>query len=381
MTALRLRIASIGVGGRGWMNTIAASQAAEVVALCDVDERQLARFAGVLPDARTYTDYRELLQAESALDAVVISTPDHSHAAIAIAAMRGGLHCYCEKPLARTLEEVEQITGVAAQTGRITQLGTQGLADGRSREAIEVIRAGTLGRITEIHAWTDRPGHWWPSQFSATEAERPSPGFHWQQWLNGRPGTPYSSELARFKWRGHREFGTGALGDMGAHILAVPFLALGLGAAVSVDGEWETNTAPAFPSWSRLRFRFADVPLTSNLTLHWYDGGLRPPQRYIDDFRMDDNGCIVVGEEGRYYFGGWSAHFKYLLPASTFIGYAPPVPTLGRVSGHMEEWLDACAANGGSPLASFDRMAPLMLTLLLGNTAITTRAPCSIARG
>jgi hypothetical protein len=371
----RLRIASIGVGGRGWANTISAAQSADVVAICDVEERQLGRYATALPGARRYVDYRELLLKERELDGVIVSTPDHSHAAIASAAMDRRLHCYCEKPLSHSVGEAIAVARTARRAGVTTQLGTQGVADPRSREAIEVIRSGALGRIREIHAWTDRPGEWWPADYSNRTADAAPSSLHWSLWLCGAADPGYGPDLVPFKWRGHQRFGTGAIGDMGAHLLAVPFIALGLPAADSVGGEWAPFQSPAYPSWSRLRFRFGRHSGWDDLDLFWYDGGQRPPQALVDDYRMDENGCVVVGERGRYYFGGWSAHFKYLLPQSAFAGFEAPPPSLPRVASHLDEWLEASSEHRPTSLAGFEQLLPLTETILLGTLALTRQQP------
>ncbi len=217
-----LRLGIIGVGGRGANNLEdVEGPGAAIVALCDCDQRQTAKAFASYPKARRYVDWRQMLEREAAgIDAVVISTPDHHHAAAAIAAMKAGKHVYCEKPLAHSIWEAREMARVARETGMVTQMGTQGHAYEGTRRAVEVMRSGALGEVRELHVWTDRPAGWWP-QGVARPSDTPQvpPELDWDVWLGPAPERPYNPAYVPFKWRGFWDFGTGAIGDMGIHNL------------------------------------------------------------------------------------------------------------------------------------------------------------------
>ncbi|MFG0319393.1 MAG: Gfo/Idh/MocA family protein, partial [Planctomycetota bacterium JB042] len=229
----KLRIAGIGVGGKG-ESDIWAMRGEEVVALCDVDWNRAARSFERFPNARRYHDYRELFDRESALDAVVVSTPDHSHAVPALMAIERGLHVFCQKPLTHTVEEARLLAVAAKARGVCTQMGNQGTATDGMREAVEVIRAGTIGPVRRVHVWTNRPV--WPQGIDRPEGVDPIPEtLRWDLFLGPAPYRPYKGGYHPFAWRGWWDYGTGALGDMACHIMNLAFKSLRLGAPTRIE--------------------------------------------------------------------------------------------------------------------------------------------------
>ncbi len=244
----KLNLGFIGPGGRGASNLLGLASE-NVVALCDVDDSQASAAFTRHPSAKQYRDFRQMLDKETSLDAVVVSTPDHTHAAAAIAAMHRGLHVYCEKPLAHSIREVRLMRDEAKKAGVVTQLGTQGHAMEGSRRAVEVVRSGAIGDVRELHVWTDRPNGWWPQgEDRPTETPAIPDTLDWDLWLGPAPVRPYHPVYVPFKWRGRWDFGTGAIGDMGVHNLDTAFWALELGlptSAAVVDSDRKTMKSNA----------------------------------------------------------------------------------------------------------------------------------------
>jgi predicted dehydrogenase len=379
-----VRLGVVGVGGRGHDNLAALREAgAQVVALCDCDLRQTANAFGELPQARQYTDWRRMLEREKELDAVVVSTPDHNHAIIAIAAMKLGKHVYCEKPLAHSIWEAREMARVAKASGVVTQMGTQGHAFEGTRRAVEVMRAGVLGDVTELHVWTDRPAGWWPQGIERPSDRPPVPTeLDWDVWLGPAPARPYHPAYVPFKWRGFWDFGTGAIGDMGIHNLDTAFwgLELGLPSSAIVRDASPALTDPrrkeTAPLWSIIEIRFPPRGKRPGVTMTWYDGGKLPPAELFqgEPIISKDGGSLVIGRKGtlftRTWHGGESdADMFVLLPRKTFDGFESPKPTLPRTASHHREWLDACRGRAQS-LSPFGYAASLTEALLVGNLAL-----------
>ncbi len=380
----RLRVAIIGAGGRGWANLEAVHAAgAEIVALCDCDARQAERAIARFPAAARYTDWRRLLDASTTFDAVVVSTPDHHHAPASIAAMRRGKHVYCEKPLTRTIHEAREMARIAREAKVVTQMGTQGHAYEGTRRAVEVLRAGIIGDVTELHVWTDRPAGWWPQGVERPAGEQPVPaGLDWDVWLGPAPARPYNEAYVPFKWRGFWDFGTGAIGDMGIHTLDTAFWGLELGAPVSarVKDAASPLTAPAMretaPLWSVIELRFPARGARPPVTMTWYDGGKLPPSELFqgEPLISKDGGSLVIGTRGtlftRTWHGGQTDEDMFvLLPRPAFADVALPEPTLPRTAGHHQEWVEACRGTGATQ-SPFPYAATLTEALLLGNVAL-----------
>jgi predicted dehydrogenase len=370
----KLNLAVIGCGGQGFENLQRVSEE-NIIALCDVDDRRAAEAFKLHPKARRFRDYRKLFDAlHRQIDAVVVSTPDHMHAPISLAAMELGKHVYCEKPLTWGIDEARRLAQVARAKRLATQMGTQGMARDRSRAGIELIRSGVLGKVTELHVWTDRPNKWWPQGIDRPQ-DRPAvpSGLDWDLWLGVAPARPYNPAYCPFVWRGWKDFGTGAVGDMGVHNAAMPFAALELGAPSSVEIVQTSGAKDeTFPSWSMLKAVIPARGQRGAVTLYWYDGGKMPPVDLISGRKMADNGAIVVGTKGTLYSGEWTGASWGLLPEERFHGFQPPEPSLPRAprQSHHQEWLRAC--RGGPPaFCRFDGFATeLTEALLVVNLAL-----------
>jgi predicted dehydrogenase len=370
----KLNLAVIGCGGQGLENLRHVAEQ-NIVALCDVDDRRAAEAFKQHPKARRFRDYRKLFdELHRQIDAVVVSAPDHMHAPISLAAMELGKHVYCEKPLAWGIDEVRRMAKLAKDKGVATQMATQGMARDLSRAGIEVIRSGLLGKVTELHVWTDRAGRWWPQGIDRPKDRPAAPeGLDWDLWLGVAPARPYDPAYCPFVWRGWKDFGTGAVGDMGVHNVAMPFAALELGPpawaeVVKTSGLKEET----FPSWSTLKAEFPARGERGAITLHWYDGGKKPPADLVGGRKLADNGAIVVGTKGTLYSAEWTGGDWALLPEERFRDYERPKPTLPRApkESHHEEWLAACRG-GPAAFCRFDGFAAgLTEALLVVNLAL-----------
>lgn len=311
----RLNVAMIGVGGRGQANWRAVCESGDrIVALCDVDEQLLLasqeKVALTNPAVRLFKDFRVMLETERSIDAVFISTPDHGHAVQAAWAMEKGCHVYVEPPLAHTLDEARHLREMAKARGLILRLGDQGSAAPEHRRAVALLRSGIIGTVCEIHAWTGRPV--WPQGVKRPEGSDPVPAsLDWDLWLAGAPLRPYKANVYhRFNWRGWSDFGTGALGDGGCHLMNVPFRALDLAAAETIEAVnlagRETET---YPKASRVRFGFAARGRRQPaVTLDWYDGNRKPQLERMTQVSaafelLPGSGCLLVGDAGVWLVG------------------------------------------------------------------------------
>ena len=253
----RLNFACIGVEGKGSSDTDAVGREGQVVALCDIDENRLNKKASRYEDAEKFIDYREMLpQMGDKIDAVTVSTPDHSHAPAAVMAMKLGKHVYVQKPLTWSVHEARVMRKVAADNKVCTQMGNQGTSERALREAVEVIQAGGIGKVTEVHVWTNRP-IWPQGEGRPTETMDIPKGLNWDLFLGPAPERPYNSAYHPFKWRGWIDFGTGALGDMGCHTMNMPVMALELFDATAVDVVQTSGIVDmeTYPKSSSLVFR------------------------------------------------------------------------------------------------------------------------------
>lgn len=371
-----LALAIVGCGGQGAEN-LKRVRSENIVALCDVDGRSAAPAFREFPAARRYRDFRKMLdEAGRNLDAVVVSTPDHMHAPVSLAAMRLGKHVYCEKPLTWSIEEARLMARVAGEKKVATQMGTQGMALDRTRAGIEALRSGVLGEVTEIHVWTDRAEGWWPQGVGRPEDAPPAPEeLDWDLWLGVAPPRPYHPAYCPFRWRGWKDFGTGAAGDMGVHNAAMVWAGLELGPPRSAEIVETSGLKPeTFPRWSKLRIEFPPAGGRGPLTLWWYDGGQLPAADLVFGESLAKNGAIVVGKKGTLYSVEWTGADWRLLPAERFQGYAPPAPSLPRAPSESqhEEWIRA--SKGGPPAFSnfADFGSPLTELLLVANLALRT---------
>jgi predicted dehydrogenase len=368
----KLNIACIGVGGRGEADMMACA-GENIVALCDIDDQSLGKAASRFPQARQYSDFRRLLEQKD-VEAVVIATPDHTHAAAANMAMKLGKHVYCEKPLTHTVYEARVLTQTAAAQKVATQMGNQGHSNDGVRRVVELVRAGAIGPVREVHAWTDRPGTFWPQGIDRPAAEPVPKSVHWDLWLGPAPERPYSAAYHPFKWRGFWDFGTGALGDMACHVLDPAFWALQLGAPVAVEASGAPRKPESGPSWEILRFEFPARGEMPSLTLTWYDGGKKPSPERVFGEKLPANGSIFVGDRGVMLLPDPYGDRYRLLPAAKFADYAPPPKTIPSSPGHHAEWILACKT--GSPTGSnFGYAGPFTEAVLLGNVAFRCGQP------
>ncbi len=372
----RLNIAIIGCGGQGAEN-LERLLGENIVALCDVDDNRAAGAFSKLPNAQRFRDYRKLLDAMHArIDAVAVSIPDHMHAPVSLAAMELGKHVYCEKPLTWSIAEARTMARMAAEKKLATQMGTQGMAGDGSRAGIEVLRSGVLGEVRELHVWTDRPAGWWPQGIDRPGgAPAVRSGLDWNLWLGVAPARPYHPAYCPFVWRGWKDFGTGAVGDMGIHNVAMPFAALELEPPVSAEIVATSGLKPeTFPVWSRLKLQFAARACQGPITLFWYDGGQKPPADLVGGRKLADNGAIVVGTRGTLSSAEWTGGEWSLLPEERYRDFKPPAPSVPRAprESHHQEWLAAC--RGGPPaFCRFDGFASrLTETMLVANLALRT---------
>ncbi len=362
----RVNFACIGVGGKGGSDTADAARFGNVVAICDVDDDILNKAAQKYPQARKYNDFRRMLdEMGKGIDAVTISTPDHTHAPAAAMAMRMGKHCFCQKPLTHSIYEARRLAQIARETKVATQMGNQGTASSGLRRNAALVRAGALGTVKEVHAWTNRPI--WPQGIARPEpASGPIPlNLHWLLWLGPAPRRHYAGGYHTFRWRGWWDFGTGALGDMACHTVNMPFMALDLRDPVSVVAETSGHDGDSYPTWSVIRFQFAATKDRPALTLTWYDGGKKPPPELLEGEKISNSGSLIIGDKGKLYspddYGGRG---KILGGVEVGEVSFPESP------GHFAEFVRAIKT-GEPAVSNFpDYAGPLTETILLGNLAV-----------
>ncbi|MHC4676841.1 MAG: Gfo/Idh/MocA family protein [Planctomycetota bacterium] len=362
----KLNIAGIGVGGQG-DHDISQVDSENIVALCDVDEQRAAEAFNRYPKAKKYRDFRKMLEKEKNIEAVVIATPDHTHAVATIMALKMGKHVYCEKPLTHTIHEVRTVTKAAREAKVVTQMGNQNQAIEGPRLLCEWIWDGAIGPVREVHVWTYRPAGMWPQGVDRPKDIPAMPStLDWDLWLGPAPYRPYHPDYVPFKWRGWYDFGTGTLGDMGSHNIAPIFQALKLKYPTSVEARSTEMYPETYPLASIVRY---DFPARG-----WYDSGLMPfkPEE-LEDTRLLpwEDGIVFVGDKGKLAAEGWGAQSVRLIPETKMKEYKKPPKTLPRSIGHYKEWVKAC--KDGTPTGSDFEFAGLVTeACLLGNIAIRT---------
>ncbi len=366
----QLVLAGVGVGGMGRVY-LENLRSENIAVLCDVDHGFAARTYEQYPDAVVYTDYRQMLDREPGIDGVVIGTPDHSHAVIAMASFELGKHVYCAKPLTRTIYESRRLLEAARERGVATQMSTQGQAGDGPRRLREMIAAGAIGPISRVHIWSNRPI--WPQGVARPEEIVPVPEkLNWELWLGPAPDRPYHAAYHPFRHRGWIDFGTGALGDMGCHGFDPIFRALDLEAPVSIYASSSEVTTETYPVASVVHYHFPARGEKPPVHLTWYDGGLKPPRPDgLEPHRqLDYQGILFEGERGTIMCG-FTGQDPRLVPESDMQHYEPPPQTLPSSIGHYNEWIEAC--KGGEPApCRFEWGAPLTEIVLLGNIALRT---------
>lgn len=374
----KLNVACIGVGGKGHSDTMSMI-GENIVALCDVEENP-AKIEDVLkafPDAKRYTDYRKMLtEMDDQIDAVTISTPDHTHFPAARMAIEMGKHVYCQKPLTHTIWEARELTRMARKHGVVTQMGNQHHSGEGIRLACEWIKAGAIGDVREVHVWTNRPGIGWgiDSGGDRPTETQPVPGtLDWDLWLGTAPKRPYNSAYAPKKWRTWWDYGTGALGDMGCHIMDASYFALDLGYPKWVEAETSSVNNETIPKWSIITYQFPKRGSMPPVTLTWYDGGKLParPAELEEGRRMSSGGGqLIVGDKGTIMADA-SCESPRLIPETKMRDLLknPPAKTIPRSPGHYVEWIRACKGEGKTT-SNFDYAGPFTEVVLLGNLAI-----------
>ena len=420
----KLNIGIVGVAGKGGSDTTCCASE-NIIALCDVDEKAAAGPRQKYPNAKFYKDFRKMLEQEKSLDAVVVSTPDHLHAAIASMAIRMGKHVYCQKPLTQTIYEARLLRQLAKQYNVATQMGNQGSAENGLRRAVEVIQSGFIGPVRQVYVWSNRPI--WPQGMDRPPGQDPVPAhLDWDLWLGPAPWRPFKLERDEtpapetkekgkskgrsrrgvyhpFNWRGWQDFGTGALGDMACHTVNMPFRALNLGYPVEVEAESSGINKETYPLKSKIRFEFPARDGQPPVTLWWFDGGNpktnspyrhdgnnKPPKEVTTDIqelldKVPGSGCLLVGDKGKVFSpDDYGTQFfvrlndeKEFSDSKTHEGIKaiPQAVARNEFEGssadirHHLEWIAAC--KGGKPgYSNFDVAAYLTEIILLGCVAL-----------
>jgi predicted dehydrogenase len=361
----RVAIACIGVEGKGRSDSEDAGRYGDVVAICDIDEDRLGPRGLAFPKAKKYADFRKMLEEmEKSIDAVTVSTPDHTHAPASVMAMRMGKHCFCQKPLTHTIEEARLMGEIAREKKLITQMGNQGTAEAGTRRGAATIKSGALGTVKEVHVWTNRPI--WPQGLEAPEKGEPVPSsLHWDLFLGPAKERPYAPVYHPFKWRGWWDFGTGALGDMACHTLNLGFMGLDLRDPTTVQAETSGHNHQSYPKWSIITLEFPERNGRPALKMIWYDGGKLPPIELLKGQKVNASGLLLIGDKDSLY----SPH-DYGAEWVLLSGAEKPEVEFERSPGHFREWIDGIKKNEQAMSNFPDYAGPLTETVLLGNLAV-----------
>ncbi|MBT6642419.1 MAG: Gfo/Idh/MocA family oxidoreductase [Planctomycetaceae bacterium] len=360
----KLKVLCVGTANRASAD-IRGVESQDIVGLCDVDQIYLDRASKQFPDAKLYRDYREMIAEEAdRADAIVVAIADHNHAPAAIRGINAGLHCYCEKPLTHTVEEARKIAAAAASKGVATQMGTQIHAGDNYRRVVEIIRAGTIGDVTEVHVWV---GKGWGGGDRPKKITKPPANLSWDLWLGPAPERPFApGRYHPAQWRRWWDFGQGTLGDMGCHYMDLPFWALDLRHPTFIRAEGPTVHPETCPLGLVVKYKFparGDMPA---LDLTWYDGNKAP--RVIAGEKVPGGGVMFVGTEGHLSasYGNYQ-----LFPEDKYANFKPPAQTIPKSIGHYAEWIKACK-DGSPTTCNFDYSGALTESVLLGNVAFRT---------
>jgi hypothetical protein len=389
----KINVACIGVHGKGDSDTNdTAHCGGNLVALCDVDVRSLKDKSKQYPQAKLFNDFRKMLETmDKSIDAVTVSIPDHCHGLAAAMAMTMGKHVYCQKPLTQTIFEARQLRDLAAKKKLATQMGNQGSANDGLRRAVEIVQAGVIGQVSELHVWTDRPI--WPQGLDRPKGEDTVPDYlNWDAWIGPAPMRPFKEGVYHdFKWRGWYDFGTGALGDMACHMVNMPFRALKMGYPTVVQCEETSALYPeTFPKTSRIRFEFPKREGLVPLKFWWYDGhpddkqtpALRPSPEVSKDLiemyeKLPKGGCLLVGDKGKLFSANdYAANSVLMLAGEKSFsalekheaarGVAQTIP---RSPGHNQEWF-RMMRDGTPAYSNFAIASKLTEIILLGCVAL-----------
>ena len=366
----KLRTAHIGVGGMGGadLGSISSHKMVEVAALCDVDSGRLKEAAAKHPGAKLFRDYREMVSSlGDTIDAVVVSTPDHTHAPAAMTALLANKPVYCQKPLTHEVFEARQLRLVAEKKGLVTQMGIQVHSSAVYRQAVQMIQGGVIGKVSQVHAWSNKN---WGYDGAALKNSQPVPeSLEWNLWLGTAEERPFVPGVYHpGNWRKLIDFGTGTLGDMGVHIFDTPYAALELTAPRWAKTTCRTPTGIGHPEKNVVEYEFPATKYTAEkLVWKWYDGSFAPPQsealQLPADLKLPGQGALFVGEGGTMLLPHVGT--AVLFPQDKFADYKRPEV---REQNHYHQWVDACLGEGKTS-ASFSYGGPLTESLLLGVVA------------
>jgi predicted dehydrogenase len=364
----RINLACVGVGGMGrWDVPGLANAGATIAGICDVDSRALAATQAKYPNARAFTDYRQLLdKIGKDIDAVSVSIPDHNHFTVAYSAVGLGKHVYVQKPMCHTIDQVRRLTALALEKKVVTQMGNQGQSSGHIRKAKEWFDAGLLGDISLVDVWSDRPG--WPQGLDSYRPHQPVPAnLDWNLWLGPAADRPYSPGLAPNDWRGYYEFGCGALGDMAIHLMNDAFYVLDLTAPVKIEVEAEERGKVSYPKRSTITYHFPPNGNRGAVKVIWRDGHLKPavPEGAKG---LPGNGSLLHGKNFVLSLCGWSGTFEPLVtPAkrTELQGKEPPEKYPRIKGGHYRNWIDSIR-NNTKAASDFAYSGPFAEIILLG---------------
>lgn len=389
----KINVAIIGTGGQGTVNMkqLFNEPDVRIAALCDINqESDYSAFyyggtAGLKPALElvrqqygqpcpTYHDYNEMLDKQD-IDAVLVATPDHSHAVVCLAVLAKKKHLYCEKPLCRTVYETRMVTEAARKAGVATQLGNFGHSSEDIRLTCEWIWDGAIGDVREVHAWTDTGARRWSDLKDRPKDTPPVPaGFDWERWLDPVPPRPYHPDYAPVRWRAWWQFGSGTIGDFAVHHLDPAFWALKLDQAdkFQIEASSYGTTEEVCPAASLIYFDFPARAGMALVRITWYEGGVMPPRpAELEAARsIEENGILFIGTKGSILGEGWGRSPR-IIPETKMRAYKRPAKTLPRVAGHHRNWLDA-AKGKGKPSTHFDYAGPLTEFVLMGNVALRT---------
>ncbi len=361
----KINVGFVGVANRAGADLSEVAKLKEsvnVAALCDVDEVYLAKVSQEHPSAVTYNDYRKMMEQKD-LDAIVVATPDHTHAVITMAALKSGRHVYCEKPLTHTISEARIITETARKLNRVTQLGTQIHAGSNYRRVVELIQSNAIGPVKEVHVWVAAT---YGGMDKPTDIPPVPSTLHYDEWLGPVEYRPYSPEYIPFKWRNWWAFGGGALADFGCHYMDLPHWALDLKypqIVAPVDGP--VLHPESTPPWLIVRYEYPARDAKPPVKLTWYHGGKFPALLSAEQHEQWKSGVLFIGEKGQL-LADYTRHV--LLPEKNFADFKAPAPTIPDSIGHHKEWVEACKT-GAQTTCGFDYGGPLTEAALLGNVA------------
>ena len=375
----RLNIAGIGAGGKG-ATDVSRCASQNIVALVDVDEARAAETFTRFSNAKRYKDYRVMFDEMSdQIDAITVSTPDHMHFHPAMRAIKEGKHLFCQKPLTHTVWEARELAKAAKKAGVATQMGNQGISNQAMRRDAEIIRAGAIGTIREIHCWTDRPGGWWKQGIRRPAGNVPVPStLDWDLWLGCAPWRPYNPAYVPFAWRGFWDFGTGAIGDMGCHLLNLPTLALDhLRDPSKITAFGLGQTSETGPNSSHIMWEFPEHESQAAFKLHWYDGGVKAPAGLFSGQTFGGNGIILVGDKDTFYAPNIEGG-GFFRSGRTYDAFKDAPELFPKCDSwdqcHYDDWFTACQG-GAKALSNFDKAGPVTEIVLLGQAAMRAGKP------